>query len=88
MNYEDGGVDVLSILPHLAERVADFEQALLQEPCTHPANEGMDEKINGCMIISNPRMMCPPCRLRLRFFHCVYNAEAYKPELGDEDATG
>ena len=72
----DDGREVLASLPNLARRVANFSEAWLEdEPCT---NDG------HCVILSNSNRMCPACRLRLAFFHCVYNAEMYDETLGEE----
>lgn len=60
--------------PSLADRVRAFETWLVAEPCQH----------NGeCIILSVSRRMCASCRLRLRFYHCVYNAEAYEGGPGE-----
>lgn len=64
--------DMLS--PPLADRVRAFETWLETEPCQ---NDG------GCIIMSNSQRMCAPCRIKLRFFHCTYNAEAYEGGPGE-----
>jgi hypothetical protein len=84
--------------PTLADRLRAFEVYLANEPCTYPNNELLWGELKrkpyegGCIVISNTRMMCPACRLRLHFFHCIYNAEAYEDGPGriprkDEDET-
>jgi hypothetical protein len=73
-NLEDGR-KVLDSLPNLPKRIHNFLDHLENEPCTAGG---------ACLIISNSRRMCAACRLRLRFFHTVYNAEAYDPTLGVE----
>lgn len=55
-------------MPNLPERLNAFEDTLEAEPCQ---NHG------GCLIISNSQRMCAPCRLRLTFFHTIYNWDAY-----------
>jgi hypothetical protein len=67
----------LEEMPDLADRVRDFQTWLGTEPCTHPGNKGLPPTIDGCLIISNSRRMCPACRIRLKFHHLIYNAEAY-----------
>jgi hypothetical protein len=59
--------------PSLADRIRAFEEILENEPCT---NDG------GCIILSNSNRMCSACRLKLRFYHCTYNAEAYEDSVG------
>lgn len=60
--------------PPLADRVRAFEVWLENEPCQ---NDG------HCIILSNSTRMCAPCRLRLHFHHCTYNAEAYEGGPGE-----
>lgn len=90
-NLEEGRA-ILPDLPCLPERLADFQTWLEEEPCTHPGNAEVIARIKaegrepepdfcGCLVISNTSQMCPACRLRHAFFHCVYNAEAYRPAL-------
>jgi hypothetical protein len=55
--------------PPLADRLRSFELYLEAEPC---------EVGGSCVVQSVSSRMCPPCRLRLRFHHCLYNAEAYE----------
>lgn len=59
--------------PPLADRVRAFEQWLDVEPCTNLVNG-----LSACQILSASSQMCPACRLRLHFYHCTYNAEAYE----------
>jgi hypothetical protein len=60
--------------PPLADRLRAFEEVLLGEPCGRGG---------ACDILSDMGRMCPPCRLRLRFFHIVRNAEAYEGTVGE-----
>ena len=59
--------------PPLADRLRAFEQYLDAEPCQND---------DHCIILSVSRSMCAPCRLRLHFYHCLYNAEAYEGTEG------
>lgn len=79
--------------PPLADRLRAFEVWLDAEPCTHPGNEVVFARMRsegrepptdfrGCEVISVSRRMCPACRLRLHFYHCLYNAEAYEGTSG------
>lgn len=64
----------LMVDPPLADRLRSFEEVLKAEPCQ---NHG------GCIIMSVTHRMCAPCRLRLRFFHIIRNAEAYEGGPGE-----
>lgn len=88
-NMEDGR-EVLSSLPNLDKRIKNFLEHLEREPCIHPGNvetwgelKRYPPDYGGCIVISNTRHMCPACRIRMSFFHTVYNAEAYDPSLGE-----
>lgn len=74
-------------MPDLPQRIEDFEAWLENEPCTNISYAGsMSEGYSACMFYSNSRRMCPACRLRLHFFHSVYNADAYKDRDGKVNA--
>jgi hypothetical protein len=60
--------------PSLADRLRAFELYLDTEPCQ------MDD---ACQIQSATQRMCPPCRLRMHFSQCLYNAEAYEGGPGE-----
>jgi hypothetical protein len=70
--------------PTLADRLRAFESWLAFEPCQ---NDG------HCYFMSVSRRMCSSCRLRLHFYHCIYNAEAYEdgsgriPRKGEDETT-
>lgn len=59
--------------PSLADRLRAFEKYLEHEPC----------QTGGCFIMSSTNRMCAPCRLRMHFYHCLYNAEAYEGGPGE-----
>jgi hypothetical protein len=75
------GREILSSLPNLARRVDDFMEWLEAEPC---ANGQVGDGYRSCAILSLTRTMCPACRLRLAFFHTVFNAGAYDPTFDEE----
>jgi hypothetical protein len=89
--FEEMGV------PSLADRLRAFETYLATEPCRHPGNVETWGELErkpyegGCIIISMTRNMCPACRLRMYFYHCIYRAEAYEdgpgriPRMGEAD---
>ena len=60
--------------PPLADRIRAFEAWLDSEPC---------QQDDICEFISVSQRMCAPCRLRLHFYHCTYNAEAYEGGPGE-----
>lgn len=95
VHSNEEGMEVLASIPNLVKRVKNFLTILEDEPCTNPHNEEViarireqgnepDPKFRGCIILSNSNRMCPSCRLRLHFFHEVFNAGAYDSSL-DED---
>jgi hypothetical protein len=61
--------------PSLADRLRAFEDWLESMPCTH--------KRQSCIILSSLMQMCPTCRMKMHFFHCLYNAEAYEGTSGE-----
>lgn len=75
------GMEVLASIPNLDKRVKNFLAILEEEPCSHDMVRKIS--IRPCDVLSNSQAMCPACRLRLRFFHSVFNAGAYDPSLDD-----
>lgn len=65
-------------MPNLTQRLEDFEQWLENEPCQNTTMLSDGNEFSECIIHSNTQLKCPACRLRLVFFHCIYNAEAYE----------
>jgi hypothetical protein len=76
VSSNEEGMEVLASIPNLDKRVANFMVWLIEEPCTNGKH---------CSVMSNSRM-CPSCRLRLSFFHTVFNGGAYDSSL-DNDGT-
>lgn len=67
--------------PPLADRLRAFEVVLKTEPCERLFETNME--YSPCDLLSQSTAMCPTCRLRIRFHHILYNAEAYEGGPGE-----
>lgn len=93
VHSNEEGMEVLASIPNLDKRIKNFLASLEEDPCTNPHNAEVIARIEaqgrsaegfrGCIVLSNSRSMCPACRLRLYFFHTVFNGGAYDPSLDE-----
>lgn len=61
------------------DRVELFERHLEAEPCANMWTADNGKEYSACMVLSVMGQMCPACRLKLTFFHTIYNWESYHP---------